>query len=94
MKKTPADFAATPAHNALQVVVALTALAGMAGNMIPKAQAADSSQATYSAETQKSLTGSPSNVYTSTNGNVQTSSRGYGGYISSDDNNGYTDSDY
>lgn len=94
MKKTPADFAAAPAHNALQVVVALTALAGIASNMIPKAQAADASQATYSAETQKSQLGSLTNVYTSTNGNIQTSSRGYGGFISSDDNNGYTDSDY
>jgi len=94
MKKTPADFAATPAHNALQVVVALTALAGMAGNMIPKAQAADSSQATYSAETQKTQLGSLTNVYTSTNGSIQTSSRGSFNIYSTDDNNGYTDSDY
>jgi hypothetical protein len=94
MKKTPSDFATTPAHNALQVVVALTALAGMSSNLIPKAQAADADQATYNAETQKSLLGSMTNRYTSTNGNIQTSSRGFGGYVGNDDNNGYTDSDY
>lgn len=94
MKKTPADFAATPAYNALQAVVALTALTGMASNMIPKAQAADSTQPSYNAESQKSQLGSLTNVYTSTNGNIQTSSRGSFGIISSDDNNGYTDSDY
>jgi hypothetical protein len=94
MKKTPSDFATTPAHNALQVVVALTALAGMSSSLIPKAQAADADQATYNAETQKSLLGSMTNRYTSTNGNIQTSSRGFGGYVGNDDNNGYTDSDY
>ena len=94
MKKTPSDFATTPAHNALQVVVALTALAGMSSNLIPKAQAADADQATYNVETQKSLLGSMTNRYTSTNGNIQTSSRGFGGYVGNDDNNGYTDSDY
>jgi putative salt-induced outer membrane protein YdiY len=94
MKKTPADFAATPAHNALQVVVALTALAGMTTNLVPKAQAADSDQATYNAETQKSLLGSMTNRYTNTSGNTQTSSRGIGGFISNDDNNGFSDSDY
>ena len=94
MKKTPSDFATTPAHNALQVVVALTALAGMSSNLIPKAQAADADQAPYNVETQKSLLGSSTNRYTSTNGNIQTSSRGFGGYVGNDDNNGYTDSDY
>jgi hypothetical protein len=93
-KKTPADFAANPSHNALQALVALTALAGIASNMVPKAQAADSHQFSYNAETQKAQLGSLTNLYTNTSGNVQTSSRGSFGIIGNDDNNGYTDSDY
>lgn len=92
-KKTPADFATTPAYNALQALVAATALTGLASNMIPKATAATDHQFNYNAETQKAQLGSMTNLYTNTSGNVQTSSRGLGGYIGNDDNNGYTDSD-
>ena len=92
-KKTPVDFATTPATNALQALVAATALTGLASNMIPKATAATDHQFNYNAETQKAQLGSMTNLYTNTSGNVQTSSRGLGGYIGNDDNNGYTDSD-
>jgi hypothetical protein len=92
-KKTPVDFATTPAYNALQALVAATALTGLASNMIPKATAATDHQFNYNAETQKAQLGSMTNLYTNTSGNVQTSSRGIGGYIGNDDNNGYTDSD-
>lgn len=54
-KKTPADFASTPAHKAVNALVAITALAGMAANMAPAAHAADDSQATYNPATQKSV---------------------------------------
>lgn len=92
-KKTPADFATTPAYNALQALVAATALTGLASHMIPKAQAATDHQFNYNAETQKAQLGSMTNLFTNTSGNVQTSSRGFGGYIGNDDNNGYTDTD-
>ena len=54
-KKTPADFASAPAHKAVNALVAITALAGMAANMVPDAHAADNSQATYNPATQKSV---------------------------------------
>ncbi|NBX88597.1 MAG: hypothetical protein EBQ86_00670 [Betaproteobacteria bacterium] len=92
-KKTPADFASTPAYNALQALVAATALTGLASNMIPKVSAATDNHFNYNAETQKAQLGSMTNLFTNTNGNVQTSSRGFGGYIGNDDNNGYTDTD-
>ena len=44
-------------------------------------------------QNQKAQLGSMTNLYTNTSGNVQTSSRGLGGFIGNDDNNGYTDSD-
>ena len=51
-KKTPANFATISAVNA---IVAVTALAGIASSLASKAQASDNTQATYNAETQKSL---------------------------------------
>ena len=54
-KKTPADFASTPALKAVNALVAITALAGMATNMAPAAHAADDSKATYNPATQKSI---------------------------------------
>lgn len=95
MKKTPADFIATPAYNALQAVVAVTALAGVASNMIPKANASTKEEFTYNTATQKAQLGSMTNLFTSTSGNIQTSSRTYSGQYapSTDDSNYYTDND-
>lgn len=95
MKKTPADFATTPAYNALQTLVAVAALSGLASNMTATAQAADQDGFNYNAETQKGQLGSMTNLFTNTSGNQQTSSKTFDGQIfpSTDDNNSFTDSD-
>jgi hypothetical protein len=95
MKKTPAEFAATPAYNALQALVAVAALSGLASNMTAKAQATEQEGFKYNAETQKGQLGALTNLYTNTNGNQQTSSKTFQGQIfpSNDDNNSFTDSD-
>lgn len=95
MKKTPADFATSPAYKAVNAIVAVTALTGIIGSMTPKAAANDQDQPTYNAETQKNQIGAMTNLFTNTNGNVQTSSKTYSGQYapSADDNNSYTDSD-
>ena len=54
-KKTPANFATTSALSALNAIVAVTALTGIASSITSKAQALDNTQATYNAETQKSV---------------------------------------
>jgi hypothetical protein len=54
-KKTPANFATTSALSAVNAIVAVTALTGIASSITSKAQASDNTQATYNAETQKSL---------------------------------------
>lgn len=55
MKKTPADFASTPAVRALNAIVAVSALTGIIGAMTPKAQAADETQPAYNPASQKSV---------------------------------------
>jgi hypothetical protein len=55
MKKTPADFASTPAAKALNAIVAVSALTGIIGAMTPKAQAADETQPAYNPSSQKSV---------------------------------------
>jgi hypothetical protein len=95
MKKTPADFAAIPAYNALQAIVAVAALSGIASNMTAKAQATEHEGFSYNTETQKGQLGSLTNLYTNTSGYQQTSSKTFEGQLdlSNDDNNSFTDSD-
>ena len=55
MKKTPSAFATTPAANALQALVAVAALSGIASNITSTAHATEGAQATYNPATQKSI---------------------------------------
>lgn len=55
MKKTPADFATAPTVNALQALVAVAALSGVASSITSTAQATEGSQATYNPSSQKSV---------------------------------------
>lgn len=55
MKKTPADFAASPTVNALQALVAVAALSGIASNITTTAHATEGALATYNPATQKSV---------------------------------------
>ena len=55
MKKTPSAFAAAPAANALQALVAVAALSGIASNITSTAHASEGAQATYNPATQKSV---------------------------------------
>ena len=53
MKKTPADFATTPAY--LQALVAAATLTGIASNIATPVNASEGGQATYNPATQKSV---------------------------------------
>lgn len=92
MKKTPADFASTPAFQALNSIVAASALAGIVSSMVPEVQADDQTQPAYDTVAQKAVAPDFRNGYTY--GTIQTSSRQGSGsytYITNDDNNSYSD---
>lgn len=91
-KKTPADFASTPAHKAVHAIVATVAIVGIANSMVIPSKAVSQDSASYDTAAQKLNQNDIQNGYTY--GNIQTSSRqGYGSYtyIGNDDNNSYTD---
>ena len=89
MKKTPASFASTPAHQILNAVIASAAITGIVNSMAIPAKATTQDSASYNSATQKLVQNDVQNGYTY--GNIQTSSRGIGGYINNDDNNSYSD---
>ena len=76
MKKTPADFATTPAY--LQAIVAAATLTGIASSIVTPAHATEGGQATYNPATQKSVGVNGLDLATVTT--VSTSSYGNSGY--------------
>jgi hypothetical protein len=94
-KKTPSDFATTSGLTILNTIVAVTALTGLTSNIIPKASAQQNDETVYNVETQKSQNGSITNLWTNTNGRVNTSCYSFPGQVSpsTDDSDTYSDSD-
>ncbi len=93
MKKTPADFAQHPALQALNALTAIVAIAGAIGTTTASAKASDSNTFEFDNKSQCSNIPDIEGRWTHTSGNIGTSSRGYGGYIGSDDSDSYTDND-
>jgi len=88
MKKTPADFATAPTVTALQALVAVSALAGLASQSVTPVQAAEGAQTTYNPATQKSVGANGLDLATITT--VATQSF-YNGNITTDDSKSSSD---